>query len=342
MSSHSPQWFVNRRVFVRRTAGMAIALCLPMPFLSFSSNNNMEQQQKEYDVIIIGGSYAGLSAAMALGRSLKRVLVIDAGKPCNRQTPHSQNFLTQDGTPPQEISSIAKAQVMRYDTVTFFDDTALSGKKIADGFEVTCSSGEVFKASKLIFATGLKDNMPDIKGFAECWGISAIHCPYCHGYEHKGKPTGLLLNGDMAYHLVQLVSNLTNSLTVFTNGKPEFKEGQLEKIKAKGVRVVEARVTELVHEGGYISEVICEDGNVYEIGALYARPDYEQHCKIPEQLGCMLNEQGLVKTDMFQKTTVEGTYAAGDCAAMRAVAMAVATGNMAGAVCNKELTEERF
>ncbi len=302
----------------------------------------MASKQGIYDVIIIGGSYAGLSSAMALGRSLKQVLVIDAGYPCNRQTPHSQNFLAQDGTPPHEIAAIGKAQVQRYDTVTFFEGTALSGNKTAEGFEVTCESGEVFRAAKLIFATGLKDKMPDIKGFADCWGISAIHCPYCHGYEHKGKPTGLLLNGDMAYHLVQLVSNLTDNLTVFTNGKPEFKEGQLEQIKAKGVRVVEARVTELVHDGGYISAVICEDGSAYEIGALYARPDYEQHCKIPEQLGCALNEQGLIKTDMFQKTTVEGTYAAGDCAAMRAVAMAVATGNMAGAVCNKELTEERF
>src|SRR5690606_19368783 len=146
--------------------------------------------------IIIGGSYAGLSAAMALGRSLRKVLIIDAGKPCNRQTPHSHNFITQDGKTPAEISSIARAQVAQYETVTFLSGFAVEGKKTNSGFEIKTEKGEIFESKKLILATGVKDIMSEIPGFAECWGISVIHCPYCHGYEVRNEKTGILANGD--------------------------------------------------------------------------------------------------------------------------------------------------
>src|SRR5690606_26609566 len=138
---------------------------------------------KHFDVIIIGGSYAGLSAAMALGRALRNVLIIDGGSPCNRQTPHSHNFITQDGEKPHIIAEKARTQVLQYPTIKFITGIAHSGFKTEFGFTITTKANETFEAKKLIFATGLKDNMPDIKGFSECWGISVIHCPYCHGYE---------------------------------------------------------------------------------------------------------------------------------------------------------------
>ena len=117
----------------------------------------------EYEVIIIGGSYAGLSAAMTLGRSLRETLIIDAGKPCNRQTPHSHNFLTQDGSTPKEISDIAKNQVLQYDSVKFYEGLASSGKRTNEGFEITTSKGDVFTAKKLVLASGIKDLLPGIK-----------------------------------------------------------------------------------------------------------------------------------------------------------------------------------
>src|SRR5690606_408454 len=138
---------------------------------------------KNFDVIIIGGSYAGLSSAMTLGRALRNVLMIDSGKPCNRQTPHSHNFITQDGEEPGTIAEKAKAQVLKYDTVKFLNDLAVSGKKTENGFVIATETGKEFATKKLVFATGVKDIMPGIKGFSECWGISVIHCPYCHGYE---------------------------------------------------------------------------------------------------------------------------------------------------------------
>jgi thioredoxin reductase len=166
-----------------------------------------------FDTIIIGGSYAGLSAAMALGRSLKNVLIIDSGKPCNSQTPHSHNLITHDGKTPQEISAEAKQQVLKYDTVTFHEGLAINGKKTDDGFEIGTQAGDVFTAKKLIFATGVKDLMPAIKGFQECWGISVVHCPYCHGYEFRDRKTAIMANGERGFHLASLVNNLTNSIT---------------------------------------------------------------------------------------------------------------------------------
>src|SRR5690606_22486211 len=133
---------------------------------------------KKFAVIIIGGSYSGLAAGMALGRALKQVLIIDSGKPCNSQTPYSHNFLTQDGNTPTEIVKLGKQQVQMYSTVEFFNGLAINGRKTENGFEIQVASGETFRADKLIFATGIRDAMADMEGYAACWGISVLHCPY--------------------------------------------------------------------------------------------------------------------------------------------------------------------
>ena len=160
-----------------------------------------------FDVIIVGGSYSGLAASMALGRALKKVLIIDDGKPCNRQTPFSHNFLTNDGKSPTEITALANLQVRRYKTVEFYNGLVTSGIKTNNGFEIHVASGETFATKKLIFATGIRDVMPDIDGFAACWGISVLHCPYCHGYEVRNEVTGLLGNGEFSFDLTRLISN---------------------------------------------------------------------------------------------------------------------------------------
>ncbi|MCE1165999.1 MAG: NAD(P)/FAD-dependent oxidoreductase [Bacteroidetes bacterium] len=298
---------------------------------------------KTYDVIIVGGSYAGLSAAMALGRSMKKVLIIDSGLACNRQTPHSHNFITQDGEKPADIAAKAKEQVLRYETVTFVSAVASAGKKTEKGFTIATQDGEEFIAEKLIFASGIKDVMPDIKGFSECWGISVIHCPYCHGYEFRGKKTAIMTNGEKAFHLASLVSNLTGDLTILTTGNPAFDDRQISALSKRGIKIIENEITEIEHENGQVKNVLFRGADKMKFDAVYAVLRFEQHSDIPVSLGCELTETGHVKIDAFQQTTVEGVFACGDnSSALRTVANAVYSGNLAGSMVNRKLTEERF
>jgi thioredoxin reductase len=297
----------------------------------------------EFEVVIIGGSYAGLSAAMSLGRALRKVLVIDSGLPCNRQTPQSHNFLTQDGQKPKEIADIALAQIAQYTTVEFYQGLAISAIKTEKGFVVETQNGEVFHAKKLIFATGIKDSMPNIKGFSECWGISAVHCPYCHGYEIRGQKTGIIANADAAMHYVQLIRQWTKHLVLFTNGKSTLTEEQNLKLRKYNINVVETGIDSLVHNNGQIEKITLADGSAIALNAVYCRPAFNQHCLIPEVLGCELNDHGLIRVDNLQKTTIAGVFACGDNSnPMRSVAMSVASGSATGAFVNHELIGEEF
>lgn len=298
---------------------------------------------KDYEIIIIGGSYAGLSAAMALGRSLRNVLIIDNGKPCNVQTPHSHNFLTQDGKTPVEISTLAKHQVKQYKTVKFYNGLATFGVKTRKGFVITTDKNDKFEAKKLIFATGIKDSMPDINGFEACWGISIIHCPYCHGYEFKGQATGILANGLKAFHLASLVCNLTSKLTILTNSVPDFTEDQFLKIKQHKIEIIETTITEIEHTNGDLQQVIFADGTKNSFDALYAALPFTQSSEIPASLGCELTEHGYINVNPLQETNIKGIFACGDNTnMMRSVANAVHSGNLAGAIVNAKLIEENF
>ncbi len=298
---------------------------------------------KNFDVIIIGGSYAGLSAAMALGRSLRKVLIIDSSLPCNRSTPHSHNFLTRDGERPVIIAEKAKGEVLAYDTVTFRNGVAISGRKVKNGFEIVTGEGETWYGKKLIFATGIKDISPDIPGFSECWGISVIHCPYCHGYEFGGRKTGIIANGDKAFHLVSLVRNLTPNPVIFTSGPATFTADQMALLKKYDIKVREEKIIEIVHDKGWVTHIITGDGTRTDFEALYAALPFEQHCNIPVALGCTLTEHGYLRVDALHKTSVNGVYACGDNVGMvRSVANAVAGGNMTGAMVNAELAREEF
>src|SRR5690606_7768427 len=152
-----------------------------------------------FEVIIIGGSFAGLSAALSLGRSLRTVLVIDDNNPCNSNTPFSHNFITNDGSRPESIRRKAREQVLRYPSVYFFDGLATGITQNSGLFRVVTKKKKTFTAKKILFATGVKDTVPITPGFEECWGISILHCPYCHGFEVKDKTMGVLGNGDMGF-----------------------------------------------------------------------------------------------------------------------------------------------
>lgn len=298
--------------------------------------------ENNFDVIIIGGSYAGLSAGMSLGRSLRKVLIIDSGKPCNQQTPYSHNFLTQDGKTPKEISEIAKEQVAKYQTVSFFNGRVKKTSQNSGSFEVETYKGEKFSAKKIILASGVKDQIPDIEGFAECWGITVIHCPYCHGYEVKGKKTGILSNGDLAFEFSKLIFNLSKDLTLFTNGESTLDEEQTEKFNQNKINIVEGEIQRIVHENGQIQKVILKDGSEKELEALYAKIPFEQNIDT-EDLQLELTEHGFIKIDHFHKTSTDGVFACGDnTTLMRSVANAVAQGNFTGAIVNKELSDEGF
>lgn len=303
----------------------------------------MKQNNHNYDVIIIGGSYAGLSAGLALGRALRNVLIVDSVVPCNRQTPHSHNFLTQDGSTPMQITSLARQQLEKYDTIQFIESTATTGIKTEAGFEITLQTGEAFKCRKLIIATGIKDLLPDIEGFDSCWGISIIHCPYCHGYEYRNQATGIWANGEMGFEFAKMISNWTKNLTLFTSGKSTLNDEQTKQLENHSIGIEESEVVQLEHVEGTLQNIVLKNGSKVPLKAMYARVPFVQHSDIPEKLGCEITEQGHLIVDPFQTTSVRGIFACGDnCSPLRSVANAVASGNVAGAMANRELIEDDF
>lgn len=333
---------LSRRKFIIETVSELGVYFLALQFNEYSRHNDMKDKS-QFDVVIIGGSYAGLAAGMALGRALKKVLIIDNGNPCNIQTPHSHNFLTNDGKTPAEIAALANLQVTRYDTVKFFDGTAINAKQIVKGFEIEVTTGEKFEAKKLVFATGIKDILPNIEGIAACWGISVIHCPYCHGYEVRSKKTGVLGNGDVGFDFTRLISNWTKDLTLFTNGPSVLTSVQKENLQSHNIKIVENTIKSFENKYGSIQYIIFNDGSKVFIDAIYAPSPFEQHCKIPELLGCELTDEGYIKTDSFQETTIPGIFAIGDNATrMRTVANAVAMGTSAGITISKKMILEEF
>lgn len=311
---------------------------------AFFINNCTDMQvNSKLDVVIIGGSYAGLSAAMALGRALRNVLVVDHKKPCNRYTPHSHNFITQDGEAPALIAAKARNQLEQYATIHFVNDEVIKASQIDTSFQVETKEGQIYTAKKLLFATGLKDIMPVIGGFEACWGKSILHCPYCHGYEVRQQRTGILANGDIGFESIKMISNWTKDLVLFTNGPSTLSTEQTTLVAKYNIPIIEKPIESIKHQQGYIQHICFSDGSAFAVTVLYARPIVEQHCDLPVTLGCELNEQGLLNVDPLQRTNIKGIFAAGDNgSSFRSVSIAVATGTMAGATLNKELIDEQF
>lgn len=296
-----------------------------------------------YDVIVVGGSYSGLAATMALGRALKDVLVIDSGLPCNRQTPYSHNFITQDGRPPAAIAAVAKEQVRQYPTVSFLSDIVQEAKKTPTGFVIQTASGATYFGTRLLFATGIRDLLPPIDGLSECWGITVLHCPYCHGYEVRNQYTGIIGNGEQGFEMARLISNWTRDLTLFTNGPSSLTPEHKAMLSRNQIRIIETKIDHLEHANGIVSQIALTDNSKEPVKAIYIRSAFEQHCKIPESLGCELTEEGYLKIDALHETTVEGIYAAGDnVSRMRTVANAVAMGTAAGINISRKMIAEKF
>lgn len=291
-----------------------------------------------FDVIIIGGSYGGMAAGMALGRALRSVLIIDASMPSNRMTPHSHNFLTHDGDTPADISRVARERLDAYASVRTISDVAVHVQRTTTGFQVETMCGNVFEATVLIFATGITDIMLTIDGFKECWGVSVLHCPYCHGYEVRHKNTGVLANGTSGYEYTLLLSNWTSQLALFTNGVSTLTEEQASDLHTRGITISEATISAINHTDGRLHGLSFDDGTCVDLDVVYAKCAFEQHCIIPATLGCVHSPEGYIVVDHQLQTSVEGIYACGDNSSpMRTVANAVATGTAAGMHVNKAL-----
>lgn len=300
--------------------------------------------QKIYDVVIIGGSYAGLSAALALGRSLRHVLVIDNNNPCNKSAPEAHNFLTNDGATPCEIRDKGKAQIKHYKTVVFANDTVTDVVKTENNhFKILSENSKPVKCKKVLFATGITDTLPNISGFKACWGISILHCPYCHGYEVANKKLGVLGNADMGYEMAKTICHWADELILFTNGVSTLSSAEVLLLNKHNITLIENEITNIVHDNGYIQEIQFEDTEPEKMDALFTQLPFVQQCDIPEKLGCEFTDNGFIKVSKTMETSIPGIYAAGDCLTLfRSVANAVAAGNKAGATINKQFIAEAF
>ncbi|GAB2468739.1 thioredoxin reductase [Hymenobacter qilianensis] len=249
--------------------------------------------------------------------------------------------MTQDGETPAQLLALAKAQVLAYPTVTFLESFVTSLAQNESGFIVQTAEQVAFLARRVLLATGVKDLMPPIEGFGECWGKSVLHCPYCHGYEVHSQPLGLLGNGDAGYELVRLIQNWSKDLTLFTNGPSTLNEEQRQQVQQLGIPIMEAPIARIEHQNGLMQAIHLQDGSRVPLTAVFARVPFRQHSDLAEQLGCELTATGLIAVAEFGQTSVPGVYAAGDNSSpMRQLTMASASGVKAGSWINRELIDE--
>jgi len=289
-----------------------------------------------YDVIVVGGSYAGMAAALQLLRARRRVLVIDAGQRRNRFATHSHGFLTQDGSAPADIAADARQQLMAYKTVEWIDARAEAAGRTDAGFSVTTNGGAL-DARRLILAPGVRDELPNVPGLAERWGKSVFHCPYCHGYELDQGPVGVLAVSEMSMHQAMMLPDW-GPTTFFLNGAFAPDENQRAELTRRGVTVEAEPVARI---SGNDANVELRDGRIVHLAGLFTATRTSPSSPLAEQLGCAL-EQGpagpFIQTDAVKETTVPGVFACGDAArAMGSVAFAVADGAQAGFGAHRSL-----
>jgi thioredoxin reductase len=289
-----------------------------------------------HDVIVIGGSYAGMAAALQLLRARRKVLAIDAGKRRNRFAEESHGFLGQDGVNPGEIARKAHEQLSAYPTLTWIEGTAEEAEGEKDAFVVTTADGTRHNGRRLLFATGVSDALPEIEGLGERWGKSVFHCPYCHGYELDQGRIGCIATGPMSLHQAQLLPEW-GEVTLFLNGTFAPDEAQRADLAARGVAIEDVPVTRL--EGA--ADVRLADGRLLPFAGLFTASRVSPSSTIAERLGCVLEETPFgtqIQADAMKETTVAGAFACGDAARIpHSVSLAVGDGAWAGAQLHRSL-----
>ncbi len=293
-----------------------------------------------HDAIIIGGSFAGLSAAMYVARARRSVSIIDTGLPRNRFAEHSHGFFAQDGQQPGAMLATARSQVAAYPTATFIQGEATHSSRNPDGFSVTLATGEVMNAARLVLAFGISDELPAIPGLAERWGRSVLHCPYCHGFEFSGRRLGVLNVSPMSIHQAMLIAEW-GPTTLYLNGASEPDAELLAQLHKHGVGVERAPVRALRGDRDQLTSIELADGRTSSIDALYLGPRTHLNSDIAHQLGCEMDEGPygpIIRTDPQRMTTVPGVYAAGDITrAAHNVTWASADGVTAGVSLHRSL-----
>jgi len=293
------------------------------------------------DVIIVGGSYAGLAAAIQLGRARRSVLIIDAGQRRNRRAHHAHGFLGQDGVPPGIIAEKGRAEALAYPTVRYREASVSATRVIGGGFAVEVE-GETLQAKRLILATGVVDELPEIPGLRERWGYSVFHCPYCHGYELNRGRVGILATLPTAAHLALLASEwgAPGRSMFFLNGAFEPDPEQLAELRAREIAVEREPITAIEGELPEVA-VRLQSGRVERFVGMFLASSTRLAQPFAEQLGCEL-EAGPVgpfyKTDMMKETNISGVFACGDAGLpMGSVSFAVADGVRAGVSAHQSL-----
>jgi thioredoxin reductase len=294
---------------------------------------NTETEPESYEVAIIGGGAAGLSAALVLGRARRRVIVIDAGQPRNAPAAHMQGFLSRDGTPPRELLEVGRAEVLHYG-VELVTDRVVDAR---DGFTLHLLSGRIVEARHVLLATGAGDVLPvGIEGAGARWGRDFLHCPYCHGWEVRDRPVGVLGSVEHAH----LLRQWTDDVTLFTH-TATVTDAERATLHARGIAVVDGTVERLVVEDDRLRAVQLAGGRTVEREALFMRPALRANLDNPAVLlGCELREDGLVRTGADGRTSVAGVWAAGNATNPRAqVITAAGEGSAAAIAINTELVQ---
>jgi thioredoxin reductase len=293
--------------------------------------------EQPYDVVIVGGGAAGLSAALVLGRARRRVAVIDAGAPRNAPAAHMQGFLSRDGMPPSELLEVGRAEIAGYG-VELVEDTVVG---VEPGFTIRLGGGQELQARRLLVATGVRDELPDLPGVRDRWGRDLLHCPYCHGWEVRDQPLGVLGSNPGSILHAQLVRQWSDDVVYFAHTQ-EPTPAEAAELEARGIRVVHGEVRRLVVDDDVLTGVELADGQVVSRTAVFVRPIITPHPdNVLARLGCEVDDAGFAVVDGTGRTTVPGVWGAGNAVDPRAqVISAAGAGSAAAIAINADLVQD--
>ena len=264
-----------------------------------------------YDVIIIGGGPAGLSAALNFGRGLKTALVIDAGEPRNKVTDESHGYLTQDGVSPTEFRKIAEKDALSYEGISLERDRVANIEKTDESFTVTTSKAQ-YNSRQVLLAAGIRERSPEIKNFEQFYGTSAFYCPWCDGYELRNRRLAVMVDENSINHMPMLISNWSNDLIICTNGTGKISDENRELFKNKGFKYNESVITELNGTDGEVDSISFEDGSAEKIAGMIAMMECDTQFDFLESLDLNRGEKGEIETDQFGATSIPGLFTAGE------------------------------
>jgi thioredoxin reductase len=295
------------------------------------------------DVIIVGAGPAGLSAALVLGRACRRVLIFDQDRGRNRFSHALHGFITRDGTPPAEVRRLAREELRRYDTVRH---EVVEVKRAIRGnpfFEVTLADGRTFTARRLLLATGVIDNVPDLPGLRALYGQSVFHCPYCDGWEVRGQGLAVYGRGRRGYGLSLELTGWSRDIVLCTDGPAGFSGDERDTLARNGITLREEQVARLDGRDGLLTAVVFADGSSVARRALFFTTGQTQCSDLARTLGCEFNEKGTVSTGKYETTHVPGLYVAGDASRdVQWVVVAAAEGAEAAYAINQDFIKEEL